>query len=118
MPVDPDLLREPPPAGSLMETAYRRLKRSIIELDRRPGLHFTEQAVAGEFGLSKTPVREALARLHRDGLPDVFATVTSVAGAEHSLNQVGHNGPDPVPTTYTARQAWAQMGDRARQVPS
>lgn len=51
-----------------METAYRRLKRSIIELERRPGLHFTEQAVAGEFGLSKTPVREALARLHRDGL--------------------------------------------------
>jgi DNA-binding GntR family transcriptional regulator len=51
-----------------METAYRRLKRSIIELDRPPGLHFTEQAVAREFGLSKTPVREALARLHRDGL--------------------------------------------------
>lgn len=51
-----------------METAYRRLKRSIIELHRPPGLHFTEQAVAREFGLSKTPVREALARLHRDGL--------------------------------------------------
>jgi DNA-binding GntR family transcriptional regulator len=68
MRVEPDLLRAAPPAGSLMETAYRRLKRSIIELDRPPGLHFTEQAVAREFGLSKTPVREALARLHRDGL--------------------------------------------------
>jgi DNA-binding GntR family transcriptional regulator len=66
--VEPDLLRDPPPVGSLMETAYRRLKRSIIELNRPPGLHFTEQAVAREFGLSKTPVREALARLHRDGL--------------------------------------------------
>ncbi|WP_010311257.1 GntR family transcriptional regulator [Saccharopolyspora spinosa] len=51
-----------------METAYRRLKRSIIELERPPGLQFTEQSVAREFGLSKTPVREALARLHRDGL--------------------------------------------------
>ncbi|OLT06320.1 hypothetical protein BJF90_17365 [Pseudonocardia sp. CNS-004] len=51
-----------------METAYRRLKRSIIELDRQPGTQFSEQAVAREFGLSKTPVREALARLHRDGL--------------------------------------------------
>jgi DNA-binding GntR family transcriptional regulator len=66
--IEPDLLRDPPPVGSLMETAYRRLKRSIIELERPPGLHFTEQAVAREFGLSKTPVREALARLHRDGL--------------------------------------------------
>ncbi|ANY09905.1 hypothetical protein AFB00_08550 [Pseudonocardia sp. HH130630-07] len=51
-----------------METAYRRLKRSIIELERPPGTQFSEQAVAREFGLSKTPVREALARLHRDGL--------------------------------------------------
>ncbi|WP_226366689.1 MULTISPECIES: GntR family transcriptional regulator [unclassified Pseudonocardia] len=65
---EPDLLREPPPADRLMETAYRRLKRSIIELHRPPGTQFSEQAVAREFGLSKTPVREALARLHRDGL--------------------------------------------------
>jgi DNA-binding GntR family transcriptional regulator len=66
--VEPDLLRGPPPVGSLMEAAYRRLKRSIIELGRPPGTQFTEQAVAREYGLSKTPVREALARLHRDGL--------------------------------------------------
>jgi DNA-binding GntR family transcriptional regulator len=65
---EPDLLRGPPPADRLMETAYRRLKRSIIELTRPPGTQFSEPSVAREFGLSKTPVREALARLHRDGL--------------------------------------------------
>ncbi|MFI5610245.1 GntR family transcriptional regulator [Amycolatopsis sp. NPDC051903] len=65
---EPDLIREHPPASSLMENAYRRLKREIIELDRPPGASFTELEVATAFGLSKTPVREALARLHRDGL--------------------------------------------------
>lgn len=64
----PDLIREHPAAGSMMDGAYRRLKREIIELVRPPGASFTELQVANAFGLSKTPVREALARLHNDGL--------------------------------------------------
>lgn len=49
--------------------------------------------------------------------PDVFATVTSVAGGEYGLNQVDPDDPDATPPSYTARQAWAQMGERARRVP-
>lgn len=49
--------------------------------------------------------------------PDVFATVTSVAGGEYGLNQVDPDDADSTPPDYTARQAWSQMGDRARQVP-
>ncbi|MBD5787398.1 PHB depolymerase family esterase [Cellulosimicrobium terreum] len=49
--------------------------------------------------------------------PDVFATATSVAGAEYGANQVDPSAPDEVPARATARQAWAQMGDRAREVP-
>lgn len=49
--------------------------------------------------------------------PDVFATVTSVAGGEYGLNQVDPDDPGATPTDYTARQAWSQMGDRARHVP-
>ena len=49
--------------------------------------------------------------------PDVFATATSVAGGEYGLNQVDPDDPDATPPEYTARQAWSQMGDRARQVP-
>lgn len=49
--------------------------------------------------------------------PDVFATVTSVAGGEYGLNQVDPDDPGSTPPDYTARQAWSQMGDRARQVP-
>ncbi|MCV7109302.1 prolyl oligopeptidase family serine peptidase [Mycolicibacterium chitae] len=49
--------------------------------------------------------------------PDQFATVTSVAGGEYGLNQVHPDDPDATPPEYTARQAWAQMGERARHVP-
>ncbi|QGN48067.1 alpha/beta hydrolase family esterase [Micromonospora sp. WMMD558] len=49
--------------------------------------------------------------------PDIFATVTSVAGGEYGLNQVDPDDPDSTSPLDTARQAWAQMGDRARRVP-
>lgn len=65
---EPDLIRWPSTSSGLMESAYRRLKREIVELERLPGTAFTEQSVALTLGLSKTPVREALARLHHDGL--------------------------------------------------
>lgn len=64
----PAILQEDDVDGLMMDRAYRRLKREIIELKRPPGQHFTEQDVASVLSLSKTPVREALARLHRDGL--------------------------------------------------
>ncbi|MFW2514362.1 alpha/beta hydrolase family esterase [Demequina sp. SO4-13] len=49
--------------------------------------------------------------------PDIFATATSVAGGEYGLNQVDPDHPDSTPPDYTARQAWSQMGERARHVP-
>jgi poly(hydroxyalkanoate) depolymerase family esterase len=49
--------------------------------------------------------------------PDIFATATSVAGGEYGLNQVDPVDTGTTPPDYTARQAWAQMGDRARHVP-
>ncbi|MCG5456437.1 prolyl oligopeptidase family serine peptidase [Micromonospora sp. PSH03] len=49
--------------------------------------------------------------------PDVFATATSVAGGEYGLNQVDPDNPDSTSPLDTARQAWAQMGERARRVP-
>ncbi|MEO3772082.1 PHB depolymerase family esterase [Micromonospora sp. B9E7] len=49
--------------------------------------------------------------------PDVFATVTSVAGGEYGLDQVDPDDPESTSPLDTARQAWAQMGERARRVP-
>lgn len=63
---------QPLPA-TLTEQAFDSIKRRIIQLDLPPGQRFTESQLASDLGLSKTPVREALARLERDGLVELIA---------------------------------------------
>ncbi|MFE5325077.1 GntR family transcriptional regulator [Embleya sp. NPDC056575] len=48
--------------------AYRAIRRQLIDLTLSPGSSFTETSLARQWDISKTPVREALARLRRDGL--------------------------------------------------
>lgn len=59
--------------ATLTEQAFDSIKRRIIQLDLPPGQRFTESQLASELGLSKTPVREALAKLEREGLVEVIA---------------------------------------------
>jgi DNA-binding GntR family transcriptional regulator len=54
-------------------TAYTVIKRRIIELELPPGANFTEGELAAELGFSKTPVREALARLRQERLVEATA---------------------------------------------
>jgi DNA-binding GntR family transcriptional regulator len=53
---------------TLTEQAYQLLKDAIITLELRPGTPLSELQVASRLGISKSPVREALQRLSRDGL--------------------------------------------------
>ena len=57
----------------LNEAAYTAIKRRIINLDMPPGMPFTEGRLAAELSLSKTPVREALGWLQREGLVELPA---------------------------------------------
>jgi DNA-binding GntR family transcriptional regulator len=57
---------------SLTEQAYARIRRAIITCDMPPGSEFTEIDLAERLAMSKTPVREALARLQFDGLVRAF----------------------------------------------
>jgi GntR family transcriptional regulator, rspAB operon transcriptional repressor len=57
---------------SQTEQAYEAIKRLIIELHLPPGSQFTEGRLAAIGGTSKTPVREALVRLQRDGLVEAM----------------------------------------------
>ncbi|MEV5705103.1 GntR family transcriptional regulator [Actinoallomurus sp. NPDC052274] len=52
--------------------AYRAIRRQIIDLTLPPGSSFSEASLAQQWHISKTPVREALARLRRDGLVDAL----------------------------------------------
>jgi DNA-binding GntR family transcriptional regulator len=73
--------------GTLLgDRAYRTIKRGIIERRWAPGDVFSEQALASELGMSRTPIREAFRALRRDGLvqtvPGRGTFVTSLSGSE------------------------------------
>ena len=54
--------------GSLVDQVYDLLRKCIIDLSLPPESALVEQEVAGTLNLSKTPVREAIIRLSREGL--------------------------------------------------
>lgn len=53
------------------ELVYRRLVRAIVDLELRPGEQLRERQLATSMQVSKTPLREALVRLEKEGLVTV-----------------------------------------------
>ncbi|MFL6563410.1 MAG: GntR family transcriptional regulator [Burkholderiales bacterium] len=56
---------------NLAESVYRALKSDIFEFRLLPGTRFSENEVASRTRVSRTPVREALFRLQREGYVQV-----------------------------------------------
>jgi DNA-binding GntR family transcriptional regulator len=54
--------------SSLKDHAYRRIKTAILDLKLKPGDVLIEGELAERLGISKTPVRDALTELRREGL--------------------------------------------------
>jgi DNA-binding GntR family transcriptional regulator len=63
------------PAGpkrtNLAQTVYRQIKGDIFEFRLLPGDRFTEGQLAERLSVSRTPVREALQRLEKEGYLEV-----------------------------------------------
>lgn len=57
--------------AQLERRVYERLRDDIVSGLLRPGDQLVEARLAGDLGVSKTPVREALIRLQRDGLVSI-----------------------------------------------
>ena len=55
------------PKANLSDTVYRRVKNEIFDFYLFPGERFSEADVAHRMSVSRTPVREALFRLAREG---------------------------------------------------
>jgi DNA-binding GntR family transcriptional regulator len=53
---------------TLTEQAYYRLEEMIVTLELAPGAILSEQALSADLGIGRTPIREALQRLSREGL--------------------------------------------------
>jgi len=60
------------PGVSLVDAAYQQIRQRILDNVWPPGHRALEQEVALALGMSRTPVREALARLRNEGLVEVI----------------------------------------------
>jgi DNA-binding GntR family transcriptional regulator len=54
--------------GPASDQAYLALREAIVSAQLEPGLKLSENELAGELGVSRTPIREALARLREERL--------------------------------------------------
>lgn len=62
----------PKKSVSLTEQAYLALREKVITCELVPGADVSEPELAAQLQMSKTPVREALARLCLEGLMEAF----------------------------------------------
>lgn len=60
------------PHETAREFAIRRLREKIVMLELEPGSMVSENELAAELGVSRTPVREALNELSKIGIIEVF----------------------------------------------
>ncbi|ANW06195.1 GntR family transcriptional regulator [Bradyrhizobium icense] len=70
---------------------FERLRGMIISLELPPGSPLSRAALAGQFGVSSTPIRDALMRLEEEGLVEVFPQyATVVSRVDVRLAQQAH----------------------------
>jgi len=58
--------------ATVSASIYRDLRNEILSLRRKPGEPISEKQIAEAYGVSRTPVREAVLKLTDEGLIEVF----------------------------------------------
>lgn len=58
--------------STLRQTAYQAIRRRIIQAELEPGAPLSENQLAAALGISRTPIRESLQMLEREGLVRVI----------------------------------------------
>lgn len=78
-----------PPRGSASERAHEAIRESIVDGSYAPGTLLSENELAAALGVSRTPVRAALARLRDDGWITIYpqrGAVVNALGPEEILD--------------------------------
>jgi DNA-binding GntR family transcriptional regulator len=71
-------LAERPSARARSERIYRTLRDRICLLDYPPGARLSEEELAAEFKVSRTPVRRVLTRLETEGLVEIHHGIGTI----------------------------------------
>lgn len=89
---EPAAARRPSSARERSERIYRILRDRICLLEYAPGSRLSEEELAQEFQISRTPVRRVLARLESEGLVEsVHGVGTIITNVDiEELEQVYH----------------------------
>jgi GntR family transcriptional regulator, rspAB operon transcriptional repressor len=66
------VLRSSQRGATMASVVFRELRDEIVSMRRKPGEAIAEKQIAESYGVSRTPVREAVLRLADDGLVEVF----------------------------------------------
>lgn len=90
------------------EDMYTIIRERISLLDYEPGQRLSEEVLAEEFGVSRTPIRRVLARLENEGL------LQSVHGVGTIVTDVDI---DMLAQTYQLRMELAELIGRLGPVP-
>src|ERR1700761_3220533 len=61
-----------PRGASASSMIYADLRAQLLSLERRPGEAVSEAEIALAYGVSRTPVREAILKLSDEGLLEIF----------------------------------------------
>ncbi len=103
---------------SFKNKAYAALKNVIVSMDvyrSRADIRLDERQLAQDFGISRTPVREAMAQLEREGLRALGAAPRRLCGAQdqgrgdrddHRLGGAREHGGAP---DHPARRATSEI---------
>ena len=76
-------------AGNLKDQIYKELEKRIIDMVYQPGDAINEKALAEEFGVSRTPIREVILQLSQKGFLDMIPRVGTFV-TQIDLGQVKH----------------------------
>lgn len=59
-------------SNSLNDVTYNRIRKDIMNMTLEPGMNVSVQKLSERYGVSRTPVREAIVRLQQSGLVEIY----------------------------------------------
>ncbi len=104
----------------LREIVYEQLKMQILEGKIEPGTRMMEVNLADEMGVSRTPVREAIRKLEKDGLVVIeprrgaYASEISVRDIVDTL--IVREDLEGLAATLTAQNMTQEISDELRSI--